>query len=65
MLRIVAGEHPLRSSSPRNIPDTLWEQMEACWHFKPGTRPDAPSVYSQLQLIQAIGDLQEHVLADN
>jgi len=46
---IVDGKCPLRSSSPRSIPDFLWEVMEACWQYQPTARPSASSLCSRLQ----------------
>ncbi|EKM49619.1 uncharacterized protein PHACADRAFT_60952, partial [Phanerochaete carnosa HHB-10118-sp] len=38
ILAILEGKGQERSLSGRDVPDALWDVMEACWHFEPSRR---------------------------
>ncbi|KAJ7585003.1 kinase-like domain-containing protein [Mycena floridula] len=46
MCDVLDGGRPPR---PTNISDNLWALVEACWHQRPTSRPDARTVVNSLQ----------------
>ena len=49
LLAIVDGKHPERASSPRPIPDALWDAMTSCWQFQPASRPTTGMLHDRLR----------------
>ncbi|EKM49665.1 uncharacterized protein PHACADRAFT_33234 [Phanerochaete carnosa HHB-10118-sp] len=55
MLSILDGKCQERSLSGRDVPNTLWDVMLACWRFEPSRRADALTVQRQLEGVDLSG----------
>ena len=46
-VEVMGGKHPPREAL---FTDTLWETLEWCWEFQPGTRPSVEDVLQRLEV---------------